>query len=84
MVVEAVEVIQMGTMTIPASIPADHRDIETILQPIPTGMTIHRFRSCSLSYSSIACPLHASLIDSPFCVLLLLFIARFGNTADLC
>ena len=32
--------IQMGTMTIPAVILADSQEVETFLQPIPTGMTI--------------------------------------------
>ena len=55
MVVVVVEDIQMGTMTTPANILLDIQGTETILQPIPTGMTIHRFRSCSLTFSSGAC-----------------------------
>ena len=35
-----VEDIQMGTITTPADIPVDNLEVETILQPIPTGMTI--------------------------------------------
>ena len=84
MVVEAVEDIQMGTMTILASILADHQEIETILQPIPTGMTIQGFRSCSLSYSSMACALHRYTIFFRSSVLLFLFIPSPENTADPC
>jgi len=40
MVVGVVEDTQMGTMTIPAVIPADSQEVETILQPIPAGTTI--------------------------------------------
>jgi len=39
-VVEEEEDIQMGTMTIPADTTADSQEVETILQPIPAGMTI--------------------------------------------
>ena len=37
--VEAVDT-QMGTMTIPAATLAGSQEVETILQPIPTGMNI--------------------------------------------
>ena len=37
---DPVEDILMGTMTITAATQVDIQDLETILQPTPTGMTI--------------------------------------------
>ena len=39
-VVEEVEDTQMGMMTIQATILVEIQEVETILQPIPTGMNI--------------------------------------------
>ena len=39
-VVEEVVDTQMGMMTIRATMPVESQEVETILQPIPTGMLI--------------------------------------------
>jgi len=39
-VVVVEEVTQTGTTTIPAFTPADSQEVETILQPIPAGISI--------------------------------------------